>query len=140
MNAWAILIGFLSVLQSTRYFIDPHSLEQQSSVGEALHGWAIAWNIFYCFGGLGMLYGLLRPSRIVDIFGLCAMTAAVLINVLAILFVRPSATGAVLPTLIGVALTATLRIWFLIRNGDFLPRNIVESQPEDYPRIDHARR
>lgn len=139
LNAWALLVGFLAVLQSVQYFIDPDSLKQNSSLGDVLQNWAYVWNVFYFLGGIGILYGIIRPHRMIDVYGLCSFIVALAINALVIIFVRGSGAGAVVPTLVAVALTCALRIWFLVTTGDFFPRGVVETSVGDHPRLDRVR-
>lgn len=136
LNAWALAIGTLAVIQAVQYLLDPSALLTQSSLGLALQDWAYVWNVLYLAAGACIVYGIMAPSRQVDVVGLGLMIIALLVNTTAILFVRASGAGAVVPTFVAVVVAASLRIWFLVTNGDFLPREIQPGRAEDrHPRL-----
>jgi hypothetical protein len=112
-NAWALSLGLLAVITSISYFIDPDTLLKNNALGESLRNWAYAWNVLYFFGGMGMVVGLVKRSRPIDMAGLIFMAGALIINAFAILAIRGGAAAASAPALIALALAALARVRYL---------------------------
>lgn len=116
-NAWAVAIATLAVISSSAYFIHPQLLVNSSnSVGETFGLWAYAWNAFYLLGGIGMLVGLFKPSRAIDMMGLSFMAGALFINGIATFFARHGAAAAA-PSLFALAIAAVARLRILYIAG-----------------------
>ena len=115
-NAWALWIGILSVFTGVYYLVDPEALLRSNALAETLKTWAYAWNILYLIGGLGIVYGLLKPNRSIDVAGLAFFAGAVIINAVAVMTVRgpAGASGAVL---FGFAIAAIMRLRAVLKGG-----------------------
>lgn len=122
-NAWALAIAALAVISAIAYFLQPDLLLNRSnSIGTSLGVWAYLWNALYLAGGLGILIGLILPSRALDMAGLCFMAGALIINGICVLFARHGAAAAA-PALFALAVAAMARLRALYILGKFnVPR------------------
>jgi hypothetical protein len=112
-NAWALVIAISAVLTSAFYFVNPEAL-LGTALAHSVPAWtAFTWNICYGWGGLLMIYGLWKPSRPIDILGLSALAAGMLLNAIAILFVRGDQSIASAFVIIAFAIAACMRIALL---------------------------
>lgn len=116
-NSWVLALGVLAVFAAFSYFVDPNTLLKQNALGQALRGWAYAWNVLYFLGGVCIVYGVVALNRAIDIAGQFFMAGALFVNVICILFLRGGAAAASAPGLIALGVAALLRARFLYLSG-----------------------
>lgn len=108
VNAWGLVIGFLSVFASALFFLYP-GLVAQTSVGQQLGGLDIVWNSLYGIAGALIVYGLIMDRKGVDAVGLVMLATTTLINLSAILVTLGPRGLVVAPQLLGVMAAAIAR-------------------------------
>lgn len=109
-HAYGAMLASLTIIAALAFFADPSALER-SAIGQAFHPYDYGWNVLYLLGGIGMLVGLadLRPR--IELAGISLLAAAITINMLALLSIRPSSYAALATfTAVVLALLARARV------------------------------
>lgn len=114
-HAFEGAVGFAAVLGGVVYFIDPHSL-LEASIGRGLGGLIGVWSVLYFLGGVGILWGLVRPSLRIELVGLCLYMPAVLTNGVAVTLIAGAKGVPYAATFVAVAVAVVVRaraVWEL---------------------------
>ena len=85
MHAYGLMLAVLSVIAALAFFADPTARER-SAVGQAVHPLDDAWNVMYLAGGLLVALGILAVRPRFELAGISLLSAAIVINGLAVVF------------------------------------------------------
>jgi hypothetical protein len=118
LNVFELWIAIAAIVGSLFYFIDPDAL-LSASVSKEIGSQALAflWNAGYLASGLGLLYGLLKPSPRIELVGLWLVAATTAINGVAILTAFGNKGAATTVTYFTLSIASLVRARVLYRTA-----------------------
>lgn len=111
-NAFEFWIALTALAAAVTFVLDPAALAD-SSVGQQAGAYAWMWNALYFFGSGGVLLGLLLPSPRQELAGLALLSAAALVNGVAVIVVRGATGAAASGTYFAFVLAAGMRTYLV---------------------------
>lgn len=128
------VMGFFGALGGLSFFVDPSSVDQ-SAIGHNLTGpWDELWSAAWLIGGLLVMAGVLRPARLVELFGWCIFVPAVIPYAVAVIALA-GFPPALFPAL-AVGVGGLARIMYFVLYSPKETRVLVERRRSEPPAYD----
>src|SRR5258706_13320593 len=108
-------VAFAGIVSGIVFFSSPASIDGNAISQTIGHGLSFAWIVGYFSAGVGIWYGLLRPSPRWEVGGLFILGSATSVNGIAILSIFGMRGVATASTLLTLTVAAWIRAVFVLR-------------------------